>query len=62
MQLIHQTGSEQGVVQFATAFAQHPPHALFHPQPAERGSKIDFAPAADLDFVGDGPQLPEFVF
>ena len=62
MQLVHKTGAEQGVVQFAAAFAQQPPHAPFLPQPAQGRPKINFAFAADLYFVRNRTQLPEFAF
>ena len=51
MDFIHQTGAEQGVVQFAAAFAEQPLHVPFFPQPAQRRAKIDFVSAADFHFI-----------
>ena len=59
---IHQTGPEQGVIQFAAAFAEQAFDAPFPPQPAQCGAKIDFVPAANFHLVGHGSQLAQLRF
>ena len=60
MQLVDQAGAEQGAIQFATAFAQGPFDAPLFTEPAQRGAKIEFPRAADLNLVRHGGSRSRF--
>lgn len=59
MEFIDQPRAEQGIIQFAAAFAEQPPHLPLLPQPTERRAEIDLFSAADLHRVRHGAQLLE---
>ena len=57
VKLVHPARAEQGIIQFATPFAEQPFHPPLLPQPPQRGAEIDFFPAANFHRVGQRAQL-----
>ena len=56
VEFVHQAGTEQGVIQLATAFAEQPLDSPLLAQPAQGTGEINFLRAANLDFRPDCAQ------
>ena len=57
VQFIHEADAEEGVIEFAAAFAKETLHVPFAVEPCERGADVEFRFAENFYFIGEGAEL-----